>query len=45
MTNIIPDGESIEKNGKTYISDDGELIEIADSYPDIETALKALQTQ
>ena len=43
MANIVPDGESIEENGKTYVSDDGELVEIACSYPDMETAMKALQ--
>ena len=45
MTDTIPDGESIEKDGKTYVSDDGELVEIACSYPDMETAIKALQAR
>ena len=40
---MIPDGESIIKNGKTYVSDDGNLIEIHSSYPDMETALQALK--
>lgn len=43
MVNTIPDGSSIEINGKTFVSDDGELVEIADTFPDVETALKSLQ--
>ena len=43
MTDTIPDGESLTEDGKTYVSDDGTLIEIACSYPDMETAIKALQ--
>ena len=43
MTNIYPDGSVIEINGKMFVSDDGELVEIADSFPDVETALKSLQ--
>lgn len=42
MINIIPDGEIIMRDGKTFVSDDGELIEIAHSYPDVETAIDAM---
>lgn len=43
MNQHIPDGESIVQDGKTYVSDDGVLIEIACSYPDMETALAELR--
>ena len=43
MVKIIPDGEIINRDGKTFVSDDGELVEIAETYPNIETALKSLQ--
>ena len=42
MTDIIPDGTYIERDGKTFVSDDGELVEIACSHPDMETAIEAL---
>ena len=41
-TTTIPDGATIAYGGRTFVMDDGELVEIAGSYPDMETALKAL---
>ena len=42
MTNIYPDGEFITIDGKEYVSDDGELLEIAETYDSAEDAIKGL---
>ena len=42
MTDIYPDGEFVTINGKEYVSDDGELLEIADTYDSAEDATKGL---
>ena len=43
MNKTRKDGEFYTKNGITYFQHDGRAIEIASSYPDIETALAALR--
>ena len=43
MAPRISDGHIITKNGVRFIADEGDLVEIACSYPDMETAIAALQ--
>ena len=38
----IPEGATITYEGKNFVMDDGRLVEIACSYPDMETAINAL---
>ena len=42
MTDTYPDGEFVTINGKKYVSDDGELLEIAETYDSAEDARKGL---
>ena len=42
-TSRIPDGAAVTYEGRTFVMDDGELVEIACSFPGMETALKSLQ--
>ena len=42
MTQPIEDGQIIQVDGIEYLYDDGELTEIACSYPDMETGLAEL---
>ena len=39
----IPDGATVTYKGRTFVMDDGELVEIACSFADMETALKSLR--
>ena len=41
--NPIEDGQIFESNGREYLYDEGEITEIACSYPDVETGLAALR--
>lgn len=43
MNHPIEDGEIIQVDDTEYLFDNGELTEIACSYPDMETGLAALQ--
>ena len=43
MSKPIEDGQLFEANGREYLYDDGEIIEIACSYPDVKTGLAALR--
>ena len=40
-TTTVPDGATIAHGGRTPVMDDGGLVEIAGSCPEMETALKA----
>ena len=39
----IPDGAAAPDEGRTYVMDDGELVKIACSFPDMEAALESLR--
>lgn len=43
MSKPIEDGQLFEANGREYLYDDGEILEIACSYPDVKTGLAALR--
>lgn len=43
MSKPIVDGQLFEVNGVEYLYDEGEITEIACSYPDVETGLAALR--
>ena len=38
----VPDGTFLTAGSKTFMMDEGELVEIVCSYPDMETAIKGL---
>lgn len=42
QNHTVPDGTFLNSENKTFVVDDGELVEIACSYPDMETAIKGL---
>lgn len=45
MSRPIEDGQIFESGGVEYLYDDGEIIEIAESYPSVDAALKALRAR
>lgn len=45
MSKPIEDGQIFESGGVEYLYDEGEIIEIADSYPSVDAALAALRSR